>query len=165
MGLGSSPAIWMTYVNFLLDSMNTQANIIAIMDDLLIHSTRRKHTELLECLFEMMIKNGLKLSPEKSQLFMKELVYLGTLFHIEGNNMNITSLHTRIDAIMNVPIPNTPRLCRSFCGMVNYISMFCPKLQELLKPIHDLTRKGQKFLWTENHTKIFEEIKNSPVMG
>ena len=43
MGLGSSPAIWMTYVNFLLDNMNTRANIIAIMDDLLIHSTRRKH--------------------------------------------------------------------------------------------------------------------------
>ena len=74
--------------------------------------------------------------------------------------MNITPLHTRIDAIMNVPILNTPRLCRSFCGMVNYISMFCLKLQELLKPIHDLTRKGQKFLWTDNHTKIFEEIKN-----
>ena len=115
--------------------------------------------ELLECLFEMMIKNGLKLSPKKSQLFMKELVYLETLFRIQGNNMKITPLHTRIDAIMNVPIPNTPHLCRSFCGMVNYISMFCPKLQELLKPIHDLTRKGQKFLWTDNHTKIFEEIK------
>ena len=133
MGLGSSSANWMTYVNFILDSMNTQGNIIAIMDDLLIHSTRQKHMELLECLFEIMIKNRLKLSPKKSQLFIKELVYLGTLFHIKGNNMNITHLCTRIEAIMNVPIPNTPRLCRSFCGMVNYISMFCPKLQEILK--------------------------------
>ena len=80
MGLGSSPAVWMTYLNFLLGSMNTRDNIIAIMDDLLIHSTRAKHMELLESLLEMMIKNSLKLSPKKSQLFMKELVYLGTLF-------------------------------------------------------------------------------------
>ena len=43
MGLGTSPAIWMTYVNFLLDSMPDQDKIIAIMDDLLLHSTRDAH--------------------------------------------------------------------------------------------------------------------------
>ena len=32
MGLGTSPAIWMTYVNFLLDSMTDRDKIIAIMD-------------------------------------------------------------------------------------------------------------------------------------
>ena len=43
MGLGMSPAIWMTYVNFLLDSLPDKDNVIAIMDDLLMHSTHRKH--------------------------------------------------------------------------------------------------------------------------
>ena len=83
MGLGTSPAIWMTYVNFLLDSMTDRDKIIAIMDDLLLHSTRDTHMSLLVNLFETMIKNGLKLSPKKSQLFVKELVYLGTLFTVK----------------------------------------------------------------------------------
>ena len=82
MGLDTSPAIWMTYVNFLLDSMTDRDKIIAIMDDLLLHSTRAMHMSLLVNLFETMIKNGLKLSPKKSQLFVKELVYLGTLFTV-----------------------------------------------------------------------------------
>ena len=43
MGLGTSPAIWMTYVNFLLDSMMDRDKIIAIMDNLLLHSTRDTH--------------------------------------------------------------------------------------------------------------------------
>ena len=30
--------------------------------------------------------------------------------------------------------------------MVNFVSLFCPKLQKLLKPIYDLTRKGRQFL-------------------
>ena len=48
MGLGTSPVIWMTYIIFLLDSMPDKEKVIAIMDDLLIHSPRRKHFELIE---------------------------------------------------------------------------------------------------------------------
>ena len=35
----------------------------------------------------------------------------------------------------------------SFCGVVNYLSLFCPDLQTLLKLIVELTRKGRPFIW------------------
>ena len=159
MGLGSSPAIWMTYVNFLLDSMPDRDKIIAIMDDLLLHSTRDTHMDLLESLFKTMIKNGLKLSPKKSQLFVRELVYLGTLFTIKNNSMTVTPLVTRVDAVKNIPTPNTPKKCKSFCGVVNYLGMFCPELQKLLRPIYELTKKTVKFVWTSEHQENFEKIK------
>ena len=38
-------------------------------------------------------------------------------------------------------------------GMVNFLSMFCPELQKLLKPIYDLTRKGRPFI-SEKNNKI-----------
>ena len=76
MGLGTSPAIWMTYVNFLLDSMPDRDKIIAIMDDLLLHSTRDAHMSLLVNLFETMIKNGLKLfSEEEPTLHQRTCVF------------------------------------------------------------------------------------------
>ena len=43
-------------------------------------------------------------------------------------------------------------------GMVNFLSMFCPELQKLLKPIYDLTRKGAQFIWGKEQD-AFEEIK------
>ena len=43
--------------------------------------------------------------------------------------------------------------------MVNFLSMFCPELQKLLKPIHDLARKGRPFIWGEEQQESFEEIK------
>ena len=49
--------------------------------------------------------------------------------------------------------------CQSFVGMVNFVSIFCPKLQRLLKPIYDSTRKGKQFLWEEEQQKAFDEIK------
>ena len=43
--------------------------------------------------------------------------------------------------------------------MMNFLSMFCPELQKLLKPIYDLTRKGTPFVWGKEQQDSFEEIK------
>ena len=43
--------------------------------------------------------------------------------------------------------------------MVNFLSMFCPELQKVLKPIYDLTRKGRIFVWGKEQQDSFEEIK------
>ena len=57
-------------------------------------------------------------------------------------------------------LPTTVKGCRSFAGMVNFVSIFCPKLQKLLKPIYDLTRKGRQFLWEKEQQQAFDEIKH-----
>ena len=44
--------------------------------------------------------------------------------------------------------------------MVNFLSIFCPQLQKLLKPIYNLTRKGSLFVWGEEKQMAFKEIKN-----
>ena len=44
--------------------------------------------------------------------------------------------------------------------MVNFLSLFCPELQQLLKPIYDLTRKGRQFIWGEEQQLAFEEMKH-----
>ena len=38
--------------------------------------------------------------------------------------------------------------------------MSCPELQQLLKPIYDLTRKGRPFVWGKEQQDSFEEIKH-----
>ena len=44
--------------------------------------------------------------------------------------------------------------------IVNFVSIFCPELQRLLKSIYDLTRKGRQFIWGEEQQKAFDEIKH-----
>ena len=43
--------------------------------------------------------------------------------------------------------------------MANFVSIFCPDLQKLLKPIYDLMRKGRQFVWGKEQQDTFEEIK------
>ena len=40
------------------------------------------------------------------------------------------------------------------------MSIFCPELQKLLKPIYELTKKGRPFIWGNEQQKALDEIKN-----
>ena len=55
--------------------------------------------------------------------------------------------------------PKSVKECRTFCGMVNFLSTFCKNLRQLLIPIYKLTKKHARFVWTDKHQKAFEEIK------
>ena len=147
MGIACAPQIWMDYITLILSELEDKKKYIAIMDDLLIHSTRVDHWKLLEQLLKSMCKNGLRLSPKKCQLFKTNLIYMGNEFTITKRTMTITPLRSRTEAINKIPTPRTPKQCKSFCGVVNYLSLFCPDLQKLLKPILELTRKGRPFIW------------------
>ena len=168
MGIACAPQIWMDYITLILSELEDKKKYIAIMDDLLIHSTKMAHWKLLEQLLKSMCKNGLRLSPKKCQLFKTKLTYMGNEFSIDKRTMTITPLRSRTEAITKIPTPRTPKQCKSFCGVVNYLSLFCPDLQKLLKPIVELTRKDRPFIWREAQEKAFNEVKlrlkNPPVL-
>ena len=168
MGLAISPQVWIDYIENILCDMTDKQDYIAIMDDLLVHGLKGNHLDRLEALFKAMIKHGLKLSPKKCQLFMKHLTYMGNVFHINGSTISITPLQSRIEAIQRLQPPTNVKGCKSFCGVVNYLSIFCRDLQKLSKPIYDLTKKGRPFTWQEEQQQAFDLIKermiNPPIL-
>ena len=168
MGIACAAQIWMDYITLIMAELEQKNKYIAIMDDLLLHSTKVAHWKSLEQLFQSMCKNGLKLSPKKCQLFRTKLTYMGSEFVINKRTMTITPLRSRTEAISKIPTPKTAKQCKSFCGVVNYLSLFCPDLQTLLKPIVELTRKGRPFVWGQEQERAFKEVKlrltNLPVL-
>ena len=160
MGLSVSPAIWQNFIQRVLQEIpDYRKNYLAIMDDILTHSNREDHTGYLIDLFKAIIRNGLKISPRKCKLFKTELVFMGVIIKIEDGMPKMQPLKSRIEAIQKVKPPKTVKECRSFCGMVNYMSVFLPSLQEKLIPIYFITRKGIPFYWGEEQQKAFDEIK------
>ena len=160
MGIACAPQIWMDYITLILGELEDKAKYIAIMDDLLIHSTKVEHWLLIEQLLQSMVKNGLRLSPKKCQLFKTNLVYMGNEFVISEKNITVTPLKSRTEPISKIPTPHTARQCKSFCGVVNYLALFCSDLQTLLKHIVELTRKGIPFQWCKEQEEAFQEVKH-----
>ena len=160
MGLNISPSIWQSYINAILDCLQNRKYCEAIMDDLLLFTlSKGLHMDKLEDLLKVLLKNRLKISLKKCQLFRTNLQYVGNKIFIQSKRVCVKPLRSRLDAIQKVQPPSTVKGCRSFAGMVNFLSMFCSELQKLLRPIHDLTRKGRPFIWGREQQESFDEIK------
>ena len=159
MGMSCSPALWQQFVHVIWEELPNKERYKIIMDDILIFSTKEQHWEDLDNLFKVLVKYGLKISPHKCQLFRNELVYMGLQFIVKDGVAHYTAMKEKCDAIRNMQTPKSVKECRTFCGMVNFLSTFCKNLRELLIPIYDLTKKRARFQWTDKHQKAFEEIK------
>ena len=159
MGMSCSPALWQQFVHVIWEELPNKERYKIIMDDILIFSTKDQHWEDLQNLFQVLIKYGLKISPHKCQLFHNELVYMGLQFLVKDGVEYYTAMKEKCDAIRNMQAPKSVKECRTFCGMVNFLSTFCKNLRELLIPIYNLTKKRARFQWTDTHQKAFEEIK------
>ena len=160
MGLSVSPAIWQNFIQKVLQEIPVhRKNHLAIMDDCLVFSKKYDHLKHLTDLFKALIRNGLKISPRKCKLFKTSLVYMGHQVSIIDGIPHITPVKSRVDAIIKLDPPKSPKNCKQFCGMVNYLSMFLKDLQTKLIPIYHLTKKGVPFHWGELQQKAFEEIK------
>ena len=75
---------------------------------------------------------------------------MGNEICIENKKVCVKLLRNRLEAFQKLQPPKTTRGCRNFVGVVNFLSMFCPELQKILKPIYDLTRKGRPFNGKKN---------------
>ena len=147
MGLNVSHPIWQSYINTILNCLESRKYCEAIMDNLLLFTpSKQMHMTTLDDLLKALLKNGLKISPRKCQLFKTELQYMGNTIFIQGKRVCVKPLHSWLEAIQKLEPPNTVKGCRSFVGMVNFLSIFCQDLQKLLKPIYDVTRKGRPFI-------------------
>ena len=100
------------------------------MDDLLLFTpSKRSHMDKLEDLLKALLKNRLKISPKKHQLFRTNLQYMGNKIFIQNNKVCVQPLRDRLEAIQKVQPPTMVKGCRSFAGMVNFLIIYCPDLQ------------------------------------
>ena len=177
MGLSVSPAIWQTFINQVLhnipdndipegstdSSKATKKHLLAIMDDVCCFSKMEDHRHHLLSLFDALRRNGLKISLKKCQFWRKKLVYMGHHMLIENNIPFITPLKTRLEAVEKLGPLKTPKNCKQFCGMVNYLAMYLKDLQKTLIPIYNLTKKGMPFHWGKEEQTAYDKVKQQLV--
>ena len=133
MGIACAPQIWMDYITLILGELENKSKYIAIIDDLLIHSSKAAHWQLLEQLFKAMCKNGLRLSPKKCQLFKTSLTYMGNELMISERNMTITPLRSRTEALHKILTPQNSETMQEFLW-------FCELSVSLLSRITNIVK-------------------------
>ena len=73
------------------------------MDSLSLFTPSKKtHITKLEDLLKALLKNGLKISPKKCQLFRTELEYMGNTIFIKDRRVCVKPLRSRLEALQKL---------------------------------------------------------------
>ena len=100
MGLNISPSIWQSYINAILNCLQSKKFCEAIKDDLILFTpSKESHINKLEDLLKALLKNRLKISPKKHQLFKTSLQYMGNEIFIDNKKVCVKPLRSRLEAI------------------------------------------------------------------
>ena len=81
--------------------------------------------------------------------------FLGFLLHQRGSYLD----PTKAKAIAALTPLVTLNELRSFVGKGSYLRRFIPKLDEILKPLVEQTKKGVAFVWCDQCEKAFKKIQ------
>ena len=93
MGLNIPLPIWQTYINTILNCLESKMYSEAIMDDLLLFTpSKQSHITKLEGLLKILLKDRLTISPRKCQLFRNKLQYMGNTISIHEKRVCIRPL-------------------------------------------------------------------------
>ena len=97
MGLNISPSIWQSYINVILNCLQSKKYCEAIVDDLILFTlSKESHVSKLEDLLKALLKNRLKISPKKCQLFKTSLQYMGNEIFIQNKKVCVKPLRSRL---------------------------------------------------------------------
>ena len=99
--------------------------------------------------------NDLFLKPAKCEFNKPKIDYLGMVIE-EGK---ISMDPGKLRGIRDWPPPTTVKQTRGFLGFGNFYRHFIRSFSNLAKPLNDLLKKDQKFEWTDDCQRAFDNLK------
>ena len=132
--------------------------VIVYIDDLITGSKDfPQMMERLRLVFQRLREAGLKIKPEKCNLFQTNIKFLGHMVSEAG----ISTDPDKIEAVKNWPTPTTAKEIHSFLGLAAYYRKFIKNFAAIAQPLYQLINlKSKDFVWTEVHDIAFNSLKN-----
>ena len=164
-GLCNAPATFERLMEQVLSGLPMSVCLV-YLDDILVPSrTFEEQIVNLTQVFQRLQAAKLKLAPNKTSLFKKEVMYLGHVISKDG----VTANPEKTLAIQTWPHPTNNRETKQFLGLCSYYRRFVPNFAHIAAPLHALTREQNKFVWSEEAEQAFLQLKRfltaPPVLG
>lgn len=157
MGLALSPHTWTRAINLILGSLIGNG-IFVYLDDVIIYGkTKKEHDEVLWKVMCLLQKHKLQLNIAKCTFYARVFPYLGHLISKEGSRPNPDKIRILREFLRPVNI----RSLQSFLGMANYFRKYVKDFSKIAKPLTQLLKKEQPFIWGDQQKQAFEKLKTA----
>ena len=132
--------------------------MVNIADDVLVFATEyEKFKENVINFLDRCVEHDLHLIPEKIRINVDSVPFFGQTLTKDGLQMDAN----KWQVIQNWPQPKNVQELQSFLGSVNYLSKFIAHFSSFRKPLQDLLKSSNKFVWLKVHDKAFKILKNA----
>ena len=125
-------------------------------DDIIVWgTTKQEHDHRLRDVLTRIRSSGLKLNQSKCVFAAESLTFLGHTLSADGVKPDFL----KVEAIVNMPLPESKGDLQRFLGMVNYLAKFVPNLSQITIPLRDLLKKDVHFDLQQPQLDAIEELK------
>lgn len=163
-GLKNAPSTFQRLMDQALSGLQGNEAFVYLDDIVIYAESLEDHSMKFRKLMDRLRKAGLTLQPDKCEFLRKEVAYLGHIITQNGVKPN----PDKIAAVRNYPIPKNPKQIKQFLGLIGYYRRFIPNMSKVAKPINNLLKKNTPFVWTSEHQRAFENLRdclcNEPIL-
>jgi len=138
--------------------LSFEKSVILYLDDILIYSNNlEEHNETVLAVLKKLIENNLFAKLSKCGFDKESVEFLGHIISGSGASTD----PKKIKSIEEWPIPQNIKDVQRFFGLCNYYRRFVKNFSAIAKPLHSLTKKGKKFVWSPECDSAFSILKNA----
>ena len=151
-GLGDSPTVFQEHIDKVLEFKTP-----VLLDDIICvtNGTIEEHERELRKVLTKLQEAGYRASERKTELFKKELTWLGYLI----NKNEVKPIQDKTDAITKLKAPTNTKELKSFLCSIQHLSKFLNNLSKNTDRMRKLLKKDVKWEWTKQINDDFEQVK------
>jgi hypothetical protein len=154
-GLTNTPTFFMNLINKVFME-ELDKFVVVFIDDILIYSkSREDHEHHLQIVLERLRTHQLYAKLSKCEFWLEKIAFLGHILTAEGIEVD----PSKVEAVSKWKQPSNVSEVRSFLGMAGYYRRFIKGFSSIARPMTELLKKDNKFVWTLKCEESFQIIK------
>jgi hypothetical protein len=164
-GLTNAPTHFMYLMNsiFLLE---LDRFVVVFIDDILVYSKSTvEHEEHLQVVLQRLQDHQLYVRFSKCEFWISEVSFSGHVISPEGIDVD----PSKVREVLDWKPPTSVTQVRSFLGLAGYYRRFILNFSKISKPITELLKKGNRYMWSKDYDEAFNTLKKllttSPVLA
>ena len=154
-GMCNAPATFQRLMERVLAGLHWTSCLVYLDDIIVFSRTVHEHLQQLREILARLRGAGLKVNPTKCHLLQSRVSYLGHVISDQG----ISTDPEKVKCIVDWPVPTSQKQLQSFLGLASYYRRFIKGFALVAAPLHALTNKGREWIWTQECSEAFFELK------
>jgi len=146
-GLTCAPSVFQRLMDLVLCGLTFEACMVYLDDIVIFSSDFETHLSRITQVFDRIRQAGLKLKASKCSLLQQRVAFLG---HVVSSN-GLEVQEEKVSTVRSWPVPTNLHDLRSYVGFCSYYRRFIEGFSNIASPLHELTRKGARFVWVPNN--------------